>query len=647
MIEFKRIEIENFGPYHGIHKVDFRKPNGVWIAYGANGRGKTSILNAFRYVLYGELKGRVGPLSAESMVNSVARRTGEASGFRISLEFSLGGYQEWEVVRTFDLTRIPGEVLRVSVDGSLLNQEAGREALESVAPPELSGFFLFDGEDLRRYELLLEHDGEVVEELRSAIERILGIPFLERVVSAAGAVKDEADKKIAEHLKKDEQTRQQGEALDQELKLKAHQSAELETTERHLSKIQSEIVQLEEELKKHRRATRVMERLEEARANREHSARNLEESRGELQSVTPDLWRLVLQGRLKERLEDLTTRKAELRDKDITAAYGHALLEQMNEREGQCPLCDSPLESQQAQRLKARLDIEGLTEAEKGEARELEATTSLILDVADGLSGDLILEKSKVWDKNRLELQQAESRVNSLNEELEALGAREEEVNALNRRRIQLGIQEEKTKEKIGDIKKKITDHDRTIEKLRSRSEGAGSTLNPQVKALSEVAEDVRRLFNRTADVYREQMRQSVEQHSSEIFLQVRADPGYEGLEINEGYGLTIIDGEGNPVPNRSAGYEHLVALSLLGALQSYSPNRGPIVVDSPFGRLDSDNTKRVLGALPQIANQTLLLVYEDEFDRDAAISALGDDLIREWDLVRASSHLRTAINPR
>ena len=59
------------------------------------------------------------------------------------------------------------------------------------------------------------------------------------------------------------------------------------------------------------------------------------------------------------------------------------------------------------------------------------------------------------------------------------------------------------------------------------------------------------------------------------------------GLRITDHYGLEIIDSDGEVV-RRSAGYEHLVALSLIAALQDSAAVRGPVVMDYPFGRLDS-----------------------------------------------------------
>src|SRR5205085_5690970 len=102
---------------------------------------------------------------------------------------------------------------------------------------------------------------------------------------------------------------------------------------------------------------------------------------------------------------------------------------------------------------------------------------------------------------------------------------------------------------------------------------------------------------------------------------------------INDNYGLTIVHKDGELIPVRSAGAEHVVALSLVAALQNNAPLRGPIVIDSPFGRLDGGHRARIVQALPDMADQVVLLVYEEEMPPARAREALKGRLRAEWSL--------------
>ena len=84
--------------------------------------------------------------------------------------------------------------------------------------------------------------------------------------------------------------------------------------------------------------------------------------------------------------------------------------------------------------------------------------------------------------------------------------------------------------------------------------------------------------------------------------------------------------------------------LALVGALQANAPLRGPIVMDSPFGRLDEGHTENVVAALPTMADQVVLLVHEAELRRNNVRRILGSKLLREYELVKVSAR-RTRID--
>jgi DNA sulfur modification protein DndD len=117
----------------------------------------------------------------------------------------------------------------------------------------------------------------------------------------------------------------------------------------------------------------------------------------------------------------------------------------------------------------------------------------------------------------------------------------------------------------------------------------------------------------------------------------------YEGLQITDTYGLNLLHRDREIEEGRSAGAEHVIALALIGALQQNAPFRGPIVMDSPFGRLDEAHTHNVMKALPTMADQVVLLVHSAELRRNQVRETLGSQLIREYELVRVNSR-RTKI---
>ena len=146
-------------------------------------------------------------------------------------------------------------------------------------------------------------------------------------------------------------------------------------------------------------------------------------------------------------------------------------------------------------------------------------------------------------------------------------------------------------------------------------------------------------MFGAAVERYKADLRGRVEATASKLFLSMTTEKqDYAGLMINEGYGLTIRHRDGRAEEARSAGAEHVVALALMGALQHNAPLRGPIVMDSPFGRLDESHTTNVIRTLPEMAEQVVLFVYEAEVGKARTRELLGRHLLREYHLERVSA---------
>ena len=60
--------------------------------------------------------------------------------------------------------------------------------------------------------------------------------------------------------------------------------------------------------------------------------------------------------------------------------------------------------------------------------------------------------------------------------------------------------------------------------------------------------------------------------------------------------------------------------------------------MDSPFGRLDSVHTRKVIHTLPDMASQVVLFVYESELEPKLARSELRGGLRGEYRIVRRTA---------
>jgi DNA sulfur modification protein DndD len=150
-------------------------------------------------------------------------------------------------------------------------------------------------------------------------------------------------------------------------------------------------------------------------------------------------------------------------------------------------------------------------------------------------------------------------------------------------------------------------------------------------------------VFSSAVDRYKADLRTRVEESATDVFLKMTTEKvDYKRLRINDQYGLAIIHTDGREEEGRSSGAEQVVALALMGALQANAPLRGPIVMDTPFGRLDRRHTANILETLPTMADQVVLFVQEDEVDRGRVRELLGSSLKREYELVKHTARRTT-----
>ena len=146
-------------------------------------------------------------------------------------------------------------------------------------------------------------------------------------------------------------------------------------------------------------------------------------------------------------------------------------------------------------------------------------------------------------------------------------------------------------------------------------------------------------LLKQTIDAYRERVRAEVEADAQSMFTKLIRDPGgYGGLRITEDYKIELLDTVGEP-RDTSEGGRQLLALSLIGALKHAAVRGGPVVLDSPLGRLDLQHRANVLQSwIPSLGAQAVLLVQSGELTQETADELLGSLIGRTYQIRRPTS---------
>jgi DNA sulfur modification protein DndD len=643
MLTLERLAIRDFGPYLGRQEVSFSREDGVYIVYGPNGRGKTTLHNAFRYALYGVIMGRRRAENPRDVANTVAAKEAGYASFETTLDFQHQG-RRYRLTRRYDEREHPQELMILEQDGVPLAQDDAAKALQIIAPLSVSQFFLFDGELLRQYQDLLEPDSEEGVALEASIERVLGVPIVGNAKADATYAWRSAEKQLSQQYAAHDETSRMGVALNEAQDVRARRQAAFDEVERNITDAKQRVSEIEAQLREQQKSERLLGNLDQLRRRLADLAGDEAEALAAIAAVSGDIWKAVLARSAGHRLSEVECDLASAEGDFSSAAAAVRDLDHLR-RSPDCPVCHRDVAEGQRSDLIAGLEVLASPDhrvAVDNRVGQLRRQAKTLQPFA-AQDGRIVVERDQRLRSVRLDRQQTAEDIQALEQQLAEVG--EDELRALTGERDERQAQISRDKVRLESSAAELRDQDLEIEELKRKLRKQPVHLDHTIELKDQVAESLTALFGDAIDAYRTKLRLRVEQRASAIFRQLATEPDYRGLRITERYGLEIIDSEGDVV-RRSAGYEHLVALSLIAALQDSAAVRGPVIMDYPFGRLDPENTGRVVAALPRMARQVVLLSFDGEFDRQVAVQALGGHLVAEYELERVSLK-HTRINPR
>jgi DNA sulfur modification protein DndD len=617
---FKTLEIENFGLYAGRQflNLETRRGHPIVLVGGTNGAGKTTILEAFTLCLHGRraLGSRVAQQRYDDHIHSRfhAGTDGKAASeaeVALLFEHVHSGYRSDYLATRRWCSSPTGrirETLTISVDGVEIDDlsDAGRQDfLDSLLPPGLAGFFLFDGEEIQALA-----DDENGEQLADAVKRLLGLDLIAQLqtdlrrFAGLGATKKGSTsvRKVKEAEGAAAQAKEHLAAvLDQKADLQARTDQLLARVDRVRERLAREGGTLAEE----RSSTEA-----EARKAAAEVAGAEEELRGLIAGVLPFAIARGIADDVERRLElEQVVEEDEIVVRRIATA---------------------------AAKLKRRLQ----TDEDKSVPdllRELlgvspEPTTPRLHDVSAAeravLLNQLHLIRDGVpADAGRLgkRLRRAHSRHERADRQLqrvpddEALAPLITELQETER--TLGGITGEMAR--VEDEQRQAAHELKVAERDLHRAEEAATKLNKGIQAaelalrtvalledygeqaesrrLEQVALDATRYFNRLS-------------RKGELLSKILIDA--------ETFRVHVIRWDGAELPkNRlSAGEKQLFAIAILWALAGASQRPLPVVVDTPLARLDHEHRRRILREyLPHVSHQVIVLSTDTEVDVAAA----------------------------
>lgn len=660
-MRFLELSVENFGPYYQKTTVTFDPDkNGVTIFWGNNGRGKTTLLNAFRYALYGEIKKRNNnEVKYYEMINKIGSQEGK-NYFVITLKIADSG-DIFELTRKYSLRSSFTHYSEHSEDyeaqtflrknNSILSKSESDKYIANLLPKDISRFFLFDGELLQEYESLLEDGNDAGEKIKNSIEKILGLPYLANSLTDCKSylsIIDSQKKKAVQASDKSSKLSAAYNALCEEIE--THKKAILDSKD-DLEKLKNEKLDIEQDMSETEQARKWLNEISNQERIIEEKKKAIDNLKILMKTFTKEAWKYQIRSKLEELKTDIENTIESFKSKETKHQIDSNLIKMLEEtvHSCECTLCSQKINNEIISKLNKQVeDLSNesnsnlLTDDEKQQMVLLQNRLAIFNKNAVANYDDDIKTNESSIEKYKVEINDANNAIQNLKAKLDGLDF---DVEKQSSNILSYPKRLSDCEVKISNLKSAIDDEEKKTNELISNRDDLWKQINKigrkdldAITKKSDLTNDICKIFEQAIDLFRSNLKKNVEKDATELFKKLSAEKDYEKLSINDSYGLSIINSSGVEAPNRSAGYEHIVALSLIGALHKNAPLKGPIIMDSPFGRLDPENKRNMCSVLPDLADQVILLMYDDEIDSELIRDILKSNLIVEHNLVRVES---------
>jgi len=616
MIKYNKLTMNNYGPYKGTQEVSFPS-EGVTTVYGQNFKGKTTLLNAFRFVFTGKILGRNKKyLTISHFVNRLAKKEG-IKEFKIALEYS-NDNNNYLITRKGTIDDNTDKVVKFNMlkNGNVLNRDQQVNELNSMLPEEVIRFFLFDRELLVEYEQLLDNN-DTTTIIRESIDDILGFPLIEDSRDTLKDLQTEYGKEYTKLMKKvGKRDIVITEIEGLQVKIDEEQK-EVNETMKNVESLRSEGIELKAKVDESNAARIILEEIKGFEISITGAKEKRDIIKESINNSLKDGWIFNLENLLSDYMNKDSKSSTQIVTRDIRELITKTI------NNHQCEICGNEIGEDKINELKMNL---GSVESSR---------TSFIMKGYE----DSNLQGNWVKYNDALE------EIYTLNEKMDASSKKvrniddeEVEVNWKNYDKIQQLIERESAY--FIKLSQNIIGYKIQIQNLKDlTSSDSGNEELIALNRKTNLTNELFTIFENSIDLFRTEMRKEVEKTASQYFKQIVAEDDFKKLKINDNYGMEIHHSDGSIVPNKSSGASLIVAISLIFSIHKNSSISGPLILDAPLEGLDGKRTPNVVSKLPDISKQIMLISTEKELDGKKSRNWLGHNLSREYAINRISAY--------
>ncbi len=606
-------------------------PQNITVIHGNNGAGKTALMNAFTWGLYGNLS--AGFLE-EQLVNKRAIAEGKP-GKRVPCWVEIvfeHDSKRYQVRRSCDAYKSQNSVehrkselfMQVAKDDGrwMLPPQHPDDIIGRILPESLHQYFFFDGE---RIEQIVRHDKKA--EIAEATKELLGVEVLNRSIRHLGDTR----KSLETDLRM-----MGGSEIKKLLKDKRKFQEELEQISRKQVEIEQELTNQGEVKKAVNGNLMELNGATEWQKLREELEKQQSLFKEQIVLATDAIKRAIsIRGYavfMSDAAAEFTVIFGGLREKGkLLSGIQRPFLEELLAQQ-RC-ICGAELVegSEGCQNVIGWMDKAGAGDVEETTIRISDRVNEIDKQVADFWE-EIDRQQGNV-SRDRAELSRVETQLDDIHNKLRNFP--NEDVSGLQKRLDEIEV-------KIGDLHRETGSNQQQIENLNASLVALDKQidkqlLNEQRQVLAQrriaATQDAIDRLTEVRSRLEKQFCSQLEKRVQDIFSQISFTPYIP--KLSDKYELTLVENTSGKesLVAASTGENQILSLSFIGGiiegvrewsqkntLMGPDSSTFPIVMDSPFGSLDEIYRKQIANKLPKLANQLVVLVTKTQWRGEVAL---------------------------
>ncbi|NLZ35419.1 MAG: AAA family ATPase [Clostridiales bacterium] len=648
----KSLTLNNFRVYKGEQKIVFstNRDKNVTVILGKNTSGKTTLIQAFKWVLYG----KTDFVTADFLLNlEVASKLlpGDSADMKVVLELEHNDVEYIVTRKQKYLCISTGEVkpeqAKVIIQYKLPNGQVSFEknyidTINKILPEELSEYFFFDGERIGN---LGSNNRRGRKDIANAVKGVLGLNVLDTTIthlsggdkiSVIGKLKNsidtQGDKKFEQKKKTMEQLR---EKLNKATKL-------VDDFEKTIDYYSMEIEKKEKLISEHRDTAELKKEMDKNAAEISINSRNKEKKEHELKKVfsekAPMFFMQPLLYKAIKMIEDY-----DLVDEGIPEMHSEAV--DFLIKRGRC-ICGRKIEIGNEAYNNLMKQKNYLPPQSIGTMlRVFMTNANHFSNMASSFHEEFIniYKELRTFKKKISDLHSINESISDKIKDKPNIGVIEAKVRELKKKLNTLQRDREEEIKNQAIYKNEIDKLDKEIKVLASTFE-----KNKFVLDCIEYAEYILDILTTHYNAMEKTIRKKLEKKVNEIFAQMYH--GNRTIKIDEDYiyeiETPIIDNDFQKKADESKGLETVTSFAFISGIVSLAKAKidksfgnetetYPLVMDAPFSNADEIHVENISKILPEVAEQVIMFIMHKDWKY--AEKVLGPKLETMYELDKQS----------